>query len=185
MNIKLGSAISILFSSLFCTGLLAPAYGKSISVSSVPDGAYSFSLGYSSDLSPDYYFDFRKRGNRVVGIKYTAGGPVDDPGPGQRICIEGIISGKKIIGSGAAITVNKKSAKISSKSPDFSWPETYSVKMTRGKVRKVKKYRELFIITSLYNTATMSFNSFILNERGRRITKIDAKKVPTMCSSFN
>jgi hypothetical protein len=185
MNIKLNSTFPILVFSLFCTGTWTPAYGKSISVSSVPDGAYSFSLGYPSDLSPDYYFDFRKRGSRVVGIKYTSGGPVDDPGPGQRICIEGIISGKKIIGSGVAITVKNKSAKISSKSPDFNWPEGYSVRMTKGAVKKTKKYRELFIITSTYNIATMNFYPFILNKKGRGITKINAKKVPTTCSSFN
>jgi hypothetical protein len=185
MNIKLGSAVSILVSSLFCTGIWTTAYGKSISVGNIPDGAYSFSLGYSSDLSPDYYFDFRKRGNRVVGIKYTSGGPVDDPEPGQKICIEGTISGKKIIGSGVAVVVKSKSAKVSSKSPNFIWPERYAIRMTRESVRKVRKYRDLFIITSTYNKATMNFDSFTLNEKGHGVTKISTKKIPTTCNSFN
>jgi hypothetical protein len=183
MKIQLGSVF--LFSSLFLNGFWQPAHSKSVSVSSVPDGAYSFNLGYPSDLSPNHYFDFRKKGNRVVGIRYTAGGPADDPGPGERICIEGIISGEKVIGSGVAVVVKQVSAKISSKSPDLHWEEKYSVKMTKGRVKKVQKYKQVFIITSAYNRAIMNFHSFVPNgERGRNSTRISSKKIPATCKSF-
>lgn len=179
--------ISFIFilSSLFLTGSWESAYGKSVSISSVPDGAYSFDLGYSNDLSPNYYFDFRKKGNRVIGIRYTAGGPVDNPEPTEKACISGMISGGKIIGSGTAILVKNMSAKISSKSPNLNWEEKYSLKMTGGRVKKVQKHKDLFIITSTYSKAIMNFHSFVPNgEKGKNFIRINGKKIPPTCKNF-
>ena len=189
---KTKSILISLVSSLFATTLLQTVQAKEVSISSIPDGTYSFGLGYSSDMSPNYSFDFRKRGSKVVGIKYISASPADPGAEGehywQRTCIEGNIVGNKIIGTGVVIETKDKPGKISSSNPLVDWPEAYSIKMTNGRVassEKIKEYPGHFAVGNSYGKATLNFYAYDPEGgKGRSLSKIDRQKIPTTCKSL-
>jgi hypothetical protein len=189
---KTKSILVFLVPSLLATTLLQVAQAKEVSISSVPDGTYSFGLGYPDDMSPNHYFDFRKKVNRVVGIKYTSGGPVDPGSEGvhywQKTCIEGNIVGNKIIGTGVVITTEDKPGKISSRSAVVDLPQTYSIKMTNGRVASSKKIREYpghFAVGHIYSKATLNFYAYDpKGQKSKNFSKIDRKQIPNSCRSL-
>jgi hypothetical protein len=189
---KTRSILVFLVSSLLATTLLQVAQAKEISISSVSDGTYSFGLGYPSDLSPDYYFDFRKKGNKVVGIKYTKGGFGDTPVEGEhyweRVCIEGTIVGNKIIGTGVIIETEDRPGKMSKNSLDEGLIDTYKIAMTNRRVASSKKIREYpghFAVGNIYYKATLTFYPYDpASGRSRSFSKIDSQRIPATCQSL-
>jgi hypothetical protein len=181
---KTKSILVSFVSSLLATTILQVAQAREISISSVSDGTYSFGLGYSWDMSPNYYFNFRKRGNKVVGIQYASGSPSGES-DGAHYCVEGTIVGNKIIGTGVVINTEGKPVKISSRSHVVDWqnnPERdlpqggYSIKMTNGRV---------FSNGYIYGKATLSFNAYDpAGGKNKSFSKIDSQRIPTTCKSL-
>jgi hypothetical protein len=192
---KTKSILVSFVSSLLATTILQVAQAREISISSVSDGTYSFWLGHPSDLSPDYYFDFRKTGNRVVGIQYASGGPVggiDGVHYWERTCVEGTIVGNKIIGTGVVTNTEGKTVKISSRSHVVDWQSNpkrdslqggYSIKMTNGRVlsnEKIREYPGYFAVGYMYGKATLSFYAHNPADRDgdkESFSKIDSQRI--------
>lgn len=178
-----------LVSSLLATTLLQVAQAREISISSVSDGTYSFGLGYPSDMSPNHYFDFRKKGNIVVGIKYTTGGNGDTPVEGEhyweRVCIEGTIIGNKIIGTGVIIETEDRPDKMSKNSLDQGSIDTYKIAMTNRRVISSKKIREYpghFAVSNVYSKATLTFYPYDpASGRSKSFNKIERQRIPATC----
>jgi hypothetical protein len=197
---KTKSILVSFVSSLLATTILQIAQAKEISISSVSDGIYSFGLGYSWDMSPNYYFDFRKKGSKVVGLQYASGGPADGIDGSlywEKTCVEGTIVGNRIIGTGVVVERKYRPVKISNGSSAVNWqsnPERdiphrgYSIKMTNGRVssqEKVREYPGYFAVGYTYDKATLSFGAYDpAGGKGESFSKIDSQRIPTTCKSL-
>lgn len=113
---------SILFPTT-ATYLIAGIFLNSVSaqqttVANLPNGKHRLCFTYADAQS---CFNFRKSGNRVVGI-FTTQGQADPPEGldyWERQCVEGTVKANTITGTAIDVKTAKQSPKIGSKNPDI------------------------------------------------------------------
>jgi len=182
---------SILFPTT-ATYLIAGIFLNSVSaqqttVANLPNGTHRLCFTYADAQS---CFNFRKSGNRVVGI-FTTQGQADPPEGldyWERQCVEGTVKGNTITGTAINVKTAKQSPKIGSKNPDiqlggiFLEQLLYTFGLTQGRVvvvRPAKTVRGAYAVVSRYQNASLDLKSY---NRPNANSATPAKMVPSSCA---
>jgi hypothetical protein len=193
--------LKTLFCSIFfpttATYLVAGIFLNSVSaqqttVANLPNGTHRLCFIFADVQS---CFNFRKSGNRVVGI-FTTQGQADPPEGldyWERQCVEGTVKGNIITGTAIDVKAAKQSAKIASKSPDIqlgarsqtnSEQLLYTFRLTQGRVvvvRPAKTVRGVYAVVSRYQNASLDLKSY---KRTNPNSAAPAKTVPSSCAAL-